>query len=76
MERFREIIKQMSPEDEESQLQMHGMKDELVESLLRRGNYSKAAQRLSADGKDLEAAGILCDMNPTPTMPTLRVAPP
>jgi hypothetical protein len=70
-EKFKLIIDQMSAEDAESQLLMHGYKDHLIERLEEAGNFGKAARLLSTEDKREEAARILCDKNPAPSLSDL-----
>ena len=66
LDKFKELIKQMSDDQVESQLLMHGYKEQLSERLVERGDFAKAARLLDADEKREEAARILCDTNPSP----------
>ena len=70
-EKFKGIIKQMSAEDAESQLLRHGYKELLIERLVESGNFRKAARLMSNEDKREEAARILCDTNPEPSMSDL-----
>ena len=72
-EKFKLIIDQMSAEDAESQLLMHGYKDHLIERLEEAGNFGKAARLLSTEDKREEAARILCDTNPAPSLSDLTL---
>ena len=72
-DRYLQIVALMSPEDEEQHLLTHDFKEELVERLVYRANYAKASKLLSAEGRGVQAAEILCETNPSPSAADLEL---